>query len=225
MAITAELKLAKDTSGSIVSAEARDARGAPLTLRVEKGGAERPHLGAGAAKTAYGTVKVAGANGAIVQVTATVCLPKQTVGLEAKGEGLDLAWTIDFSNYEATNRGVMTGSLNGRSFKIDVDPHAMAKAGDLKSLNWLPVALDNQIKPLLPALQQMAGDFEAKAAPHKPSLERALSKNAWSTVGHAACWGFASMGAAAGCVASAGAGCALAAGAFGAAASYCSDQY
>jgi hypothetical protein len=225
MAITAELKLAKDTAGSIVSAEARDARGAPLTLRVDKGAAERPVEGAKAAKAAYGTVKVAGSDGIVVQVTATVCLPKQTVGLEAKGEGLDLKWTIDFSNYEATNRGVMSGSLNGRPFTVQVDPHAMASAADLKSLNWLPAALDNQIKPLLPALQQMASDFDAKARPHKAVLDRALSKSTWSTVGHAACWGFASMGAAAGCVASAGAGCALAAGAFGAAASYCSDQY
>jgi hypothetical protein len=191
-----------------------------MELRVDVGSRQTEVKGNKENKASYGTVTISRDKASLLKVTATLDPAAQRVGLRADGDGVAVNWTIDFAGAETTQRGVISGQANKKEIKGEFDMRSGKPNVDLALSNWLPAATEEDVRPLLPALDELAGQLKTHAAEHE-----ATKKGGWSSVGHAACWGFASMGAAASCVVTAGVGCPLAAGAFGAAAAYCADQY
>ncbi len=102
MAVMEAVKVSKDKAGNILSAEAVDAGGAALSLHVQKGAVGKAAGAAGAASA--GTIDIAGSKGSLIKAVATVSPAAKTIGLKLTGDGVNVDWTVDLTDYPRPGR-------------------------------------------------------------------------------------------------------------------------
>jgi len=133
---------------------------------------------------------------------------------------------LDFSKYDKTHNIFISGKVRGRTISAVLDPRTNSYTGDTIALDKiLKKGTLQKLATFSPIFQDAKLKFDAMRKPHEDVINRTINNSRWKSVGRAACWGFAGLGAAAACAAGFGVGCAAGAFVFGAAASVCNDQF
>jgi hypothetical protein len=150
---------------------------------------------------------------------------EEKVTFEANSRELQMSFAIDFTDYDSTHKGIVTGNVNGNDLKGTLDPQKNKCTVNLDLDYWLPDEVRHNLDYFTPIFQKMQSHYKDKSKQYQKKIDNTIHHSIWGVLGRAACWGFASMGTAASCIVTAGIGCPVAAGVFGAAASVCSDAW
>ncbi len=214
----AKTSLQKDDNGEIISAETLTANNRKLNFAMNKRIDDKQKISLCTADFFQGENKY-------FSMAASISIREEKVTFEANGRELQMYFAIDFTDYDSTHKGIITGKINGDEFRGTYDPRKNKCTVNVALDNWLPDEVRRNLDYFAPVFKKMQSSHKDKSKRFQKKIDDTIHHSIWGTIGRAACWGFAGMGAAASCVATAGIGCPVAAGLFGAAASVCSDGY
>lgn len=157
---------------------------------------------------------------------ASLSVPAESAALIVQAGNSKIDLTFDFSRYDGTQQVFVSGRVNSARVAGTFDPRTGRYGGDELDLDaTLSDSVRRELKILSPVFAEMRLHYDLQRQPHEPTIEQMVQYSMGGSVGRAACWGFAGLGAAAACAGTFGFGCAGAAFVFAAAASVCSDQY
>jgi len=220
-----EFAVERAETGEIVGAKGVTIDGSALHFTLEKGVVEekRSAREARGKKSTFATLSCYQDGSNYLTLTASVSVELEQASFRAEGEGVQMQWTMDFSEYDSTHKASVSGRINSEEVSGTFDPRTNKATVALGLDYWLPEDSVRRLAYFTPTFEEVRAFYQAQGKPFEEIVNRTIQHSIWGTLGRAACWGIAGAGAAMACGATAGAGCVVAAGLWGAAASICSD--
>lgn len=208
------LNVKKSPKGEILLAEGDAVDGSKQQFTLEKGAVGK--------EATFGTVRLLEDGKEYLSVTVTIYQQRKAVSLRAKGEGLQIEYTIDLSKADAALKAPVTAMINGEKIRGTFDLRKQKADVDLRLQPLLTTKIKSRVAYFAPTLEEVGVYYRAQ---EKAAREQPVADAWWNVIARAGCWAAGAAIGAACCAPTAltGAGCVVCAGAAGAAASVCSD--
>lgn len=159
-----------------------------MHLSIERGRAPGPG--------SFGAVRLLEGTQTTFLMTAYVSPVRRRGAFKAGGRGFDLQFTMDYSQYPTTHQVLVQGASHDTVFSGTFDPRTSHfQIGD----GPLPCAgsITTEFNAFAPQFAEISAYASELRKPFEAIIHHTIHNSDWGNIGQAACWGFATMGAAA----------------------------
>jgi hypothetical protein len=169
------LSAERDLEGRVIRATALGAGGRLLALDVGRGLHEE--------REAECAIHVSAPDIESIHAAARVSAEEERVAFQFVSGEASVSWAADFSRYDETHLGVITGTVNGFALEGVFDPRRPTSTFQIALEDWIDSATLARLRYFEPVFREMAIRGREESAGYEDVIQRTIHNSTWGTIG------------------------------------------